>query len=115
MQVKLEWMKDRRERGSGEIGCRNGVVLFRYEWDGISGSLNPEGPWVLLSTLPGLEGRRYRARNEAEAKVRAGGLLDAWCKKLDLCSERQDCTDVSIQDAKGALLGPADEQRSATQ
>lgn len=75
---KIIW---KRTQHGGYYGFCEGIHLFTITYDSWSPRLNTK-PWILRSTLPGLENWREESEQESPLMTKAETALEEWLKKI---------------------------------
>jgi len=76
--TKIIW---KRTQQGGYRGFIGEIQLFSITYDSWSQRLHPL-PWILRSTLPGLENWREESEMETTLMIKAATALDEWLKKI---------------------------------
>jgi hypothetical protein len=95
---RITWTDDR----PAFTGSVDGIELFRCTWD--SSRDNPERPWLMTCSLPGLTSRRFHGRQPAEQRTRGERILTVWLARL---------TGLPVDLAYEALKGGRDPELAA--
>lgn len=111
----IEWTRDERPHTAGMLG-RVGKCpsVFSVHWDGINGSRNADGPYILGCRLPGIQGsdrqlqdrgrrdgasrphpREVDRRRRASPQRKAAGLT-----RLELYAHPEDHAEIKLVAAR---------------
>jgi len=80
MNEKIQWGRG-GWHNQDEIGSSGKWQTFRIYYDGVSGSKNEAGPWILSTSLPGIKSELGHFKDIETAKAKAEFLWKYWLEK----------------------------------